>query len=89
MTDQKTEQKMPITAIVKMVELIFRAMPYPHQVKTLAHEGDAIRFEWRGVTYRVSHMFGVDEVQGGMLVGSDRAILVRELLNRAREQEAA
>lgn len=73
--------------IEKLTELVYRAMPYPHQVKNLKFEESAIRFNWRGTTFRVNSLYGVDEVGDGVLIGSDKAILVAALIANASTRE--
>ncbi len=59
-------------------------IPYPSQIKNLdtASDEGAVRFDWRGVRYRVSGTFMVEEVGDGVLTGTDRAILMGAILKR-------
>ena len=72
------------TIIAHAVELVYRAIPYSTSISELDFTSDpnAIRFKWRGTTYRVSDTLHVEEVGDGVLVGSDRAILIEALLKR-------
>lgn len=72
----------------KIVELIVRALPYPDQMRDIEIASDYLEFTWRGVRYRVNELYGVDEVGNGVLIGTDRAILIRTLLERARASDA-
>jgi hypothetical protein len=67
----------------KLVEALIKSLPYPTQIKNIDFsEEDMVRFEWRGATY----LYGgndVAECENGCLRGSDRAILMRTLLERS------
>lgn len=66
----------------KIIELVIAGIPYPNQIRELDVDTEkaAIRFTWRGSSYRVSDTGHVEEVQKGMLIGSDKAILMSHLL---------
>ena len=68
----------------QLVTLIYKALPYSEQIKDLdfSSEADAVRFNWRGTKFRVDSRFSVDEVDDGMLKGSDFALVVGELVKR-------
>jgi hypothetical protein len=68
----------------KLIELIIRAMPYPNQIQDIEIATDYVEFTWRGVRYRATESLSIDEVGNGVLVGTDRAILIRKLLEQAR-----
>ena len=63
-----------LTAIVQNV-------PYPEQIKDIdASQPDSIRFTWRGTRYCANINQGLDELGDGVLIGSDKAILMRTLV---------
>lgn len=68
----------------KLVEIVIKALPYAEQMRglDLDSESDAIRFGWRGHTFRVSGDCRCEEVDRSMLCGSDIAILLEALLKR-------
>ena len=67
------------------IENVLTAIPYPDQIRNINPEGkDAIRFEWRGTEYRVSGDCLVEEVGDGVLIGSDKCILLGELIKKTR-----
>lgn len=66
---------------MKAIELVIRNIPFPHQVKNIEDDGDsAVLFDWRNVRYRVTSVGFCDEVGDGVLIGTDRAILMQALL---------
>lgn len=73
----------------KLIERIYRSVPYPHQVSGLdfTSESGAVRFTWRGATYRVSHTNHVEEVGDGVLIGSDKAILMERIITMGAANE--
>jgi hypothetical protein len=63
-----------LTAIVQNV-------PYPEQVKDIDTSRDGeVRFTWRGTRFAATTNMGLDEVGDGVLIGSDIAILMRNLV---------
>jgi len=64
----------------KLIEIICRAVPYPYLIRNIEIKNEEVRFDWRGVRYRVSGHLFVEEVRDGILIGSDRAILMKALL---------
>lgn len=66
----------------ELLTLIIQTIPYPQQIKEIdtTTEDDAIQFTWRACRYRVSDNRHVEEVGDGVLIGSDRAILMGHLL---------
>lgn len=68
----------------KLIEIVLAGIPYPEQIKNIDidTESEAIRFTWRGVRYRVSGSGFVEEIGDGVLIGSDRAILMRHILQK-------
>lgn len=70
----------------QLLELVLRGLPYSNQIKNIdtQSESQAIRFDWRDTRYRVytvgEYGLDVEEVGNGVLIGSDRAILMRALL---------
>lgn len=68
----------------EIVETVVGAVPYPEQIKewNFRDTTPIVEFEWRQTRFRVSLSGHVEEIQGDLLVGSDRAILMRELLKR-------
>lgn len=69
---------------VKLIEVVLGGLPYPEQVKDidLTSEEYAARFTWRGTRYRVSSYINVEEIGEGVLIGSDKATLMRTILER-------
>jgi hypothetical protein len=65
---------------LEVVNQITKTMPYPQHITMECIEVNAVRFKWRGHTYRVSTSLSVEEVEDGCLVGNDRAILVEHIL---------
>jgi hypothetical protein len=68
----------------KLIELVIRALPYPSQIRDIEIAANYVEFSWRGARYRVNEVFGVDEVGDGVLVGTDRAILMRACIDYVR-----
>lgn len=70
----------------KAIEAVYLKMPFVSPITDLdiTTEPSAIRFTWRSTRFRVSgdHPYRVDQVGDGVLIGSDMAILIRELLNK-------
>lgn len=71
----------------KIMEILIRAIPYPDHMRDFDISADSVEFTWRGTRYRVTKSFGVDEVGDGVLIGSDRAILVRACIDFARAKD--
>lgn len=70
----------------KMMALIKRAMPLPDQITDVwATEANAVRFTWRGATFRATISGGVDQVIGSFLHGSKLALLVQALIRAHAE----
>lgn len=71
---------------VDPVELLARALPHPDQISDVERhtEDKCVYFTWRRTRYKMSwsHSLSVDEKDGCMLVGNDKALLMRTLLNR-------
>jgi len=66
----------------KGVELIMKSIPYSNQITNidLSHE-KAIYFTWRSGNYKFDlHSCRVETVDGVLLVGDDKAILMTQLL---------
>lgn len=69
----------------ELIEILLNAIPYPQQIKNMGfREENALRFEWRGTAYRIDSSLGADEVDGGCLVGSDKAMLMAQCLKFAQ-----
>lgn len=73
----------------KIIELLIRAIPYPDQIREIEVATNFVEFTWRSARYRVTETLGVDEVGDGVLVGSDRAILMRTCIVFARAADVA
>jgi len=69
---------------IELIVLVMKALPYANQVSDVEEENDAIRFNWRGTKYHISKSLSVNEVGDGVLTGTDTAMLIRTLLERAR-----
>lgn len=76
-------KKAPANAALLNTVLI--ALPYTHLMSDIdMHTSeDSMRFTWRGTRYRVSESLGVDEFGDGVLIRSDKAILLERLLKVA------
>jgi hypothetical protein len=72
------------TSQSKIVETIYSAMPYASQIRdlNLDLESTAVRFTWRGDTFRVGGNFSVEQCEDGMLKGSSIAIIIGQLLKQ-------
>ena len=79
--DQRTETSATLEALNTFLQVV----PYGSQASIVSFELNAVRVEWRGVVYRISDSLSVEEVEDGMLAGSDRAILLQELLRRGKK----
>lgn len=69
----------------ELVTAIIQAIPYSDHISDLdfTTETNAVIFTWRKTNkFRVTISGGVDEVGDGVLIGSDMAILVRELIKK-------
>lgn len=70
----------------KAIEAIVKALPYPEQIKDwdLASEKDSLYFSWRSnrLKFNLTHT-RIDEVNGNLLVGSNLAMLMTELIKKA------
>lgn len=82
-----SENKAP--ANVEILNVVLVAIPYAHLMSDIDmhNSSDSLRFTWRGTRYRVSEHFGVDEVGDGVLIGSDKAILMERLLKVAHNSK--
>lgn len=69
----------------QIIERLIRAIPHTHQITDLDidTEGSCVRFKWRGTHFRVTGNLDVDELEGSCLIGSDKAILLRQCLRMA------
>ena len=66
-----------------LIELIFKTMPYSEQIKNLdTSDRDAVRFEWRGQSFRVSVRLSCDSISGLVREGSNISILLGALLEK-------
>jgi len=68
--------------IGKIIELVYRAIPYSDQIRELEIDTNAIYFIWRGAKYKVSSSLMIGEIEGGMVIKSDKAILMEQLIKR-------
>lgn len=77
----------------ELIELLLRALPYADQMRNIDFGTTAdtaiVSFDWRGTRYRLDGQGCIYEVDGICLVGSDRAILMQQLINAARAFRAA
>lgn len=69
-------------------EAIIKAVPYVEQVTDIdlsSEPGEAVRFTWFGVRFRVSTVGLMTEtVEGGLLVSGNLATLMGTLIQRGR-----
>jgi len=71
----------------KIIETIFKYIPYSNQITKLnTTTSSKVKFEWRGSLYVVDHNVMVDELKEGMLVRSDKAILISEIIQLGAHQ---
>ena len=68
----------------ELMELLIASLPYPDQIKNLdlTSSETAIRFDWRGIRFRISQSKSVEEVKDGMLSGSNIAIILEHLVKK-------
>lgn len=69
-------------AKAEVLSRLLDVIPYPDQIAGLdtTSEPRAIRFTWRGSRFRVSTDFSVEQCEGGMLKGSNEALLIEALM---------
>ena len=73
-----------------LIELIFKTMPYSEQIKNLdTSDRDAVRFEWRSQSFRVSVRLSCDSISGLVREGSNISILLGALLEKQYAAELA
>lgn len=70
----------------ELIELIIASFPFPEQITAidLSSEISAIRFNWRGTWYRMSNSGSIEEIRAGVLIYSDKAILLDHLCKKTR-----
>lgn len=71
----------------KAIELIFKSVPYPHQIQDVEFVSDReVRFSWRNHRYSLSHdpVIHVNECEDSFITGSDLAIMMGELLKMGK-----
>jgi hypothetical protein len=66
----------------QILERVIQRVPYPSQIKDmdLTTQQTAIRLTWRGQRFDVNDRLSVEEIEGGMRLGSNIAILLEALL---------
>lgn len=80
---QEAEQT-PGQRMNKLVGLIKSAIPYSDQITDVdMSREDSIRLTWRHTRLRITLSLSVDEIEGGMLSGSNIAILFKHCLKQA------
>jgi len=69
----------------EIFELVLNSIPYPNQINDIdfTDEG-AIRFNWRQTRYRIDNNLNAEEVDEGMLAGTDKAMLFSALLKKTK-----
>lgn len=67
-----------------LVELIYKSLPYSEQISklNLTYYSEAITFEWRGTCYKIDTSFMCHELEGTLIKGSDRCLLIERLIKR-------
>jgi hypothetical protein len=89
-----SQSGLPIYNSDEIKQLIVDAIPYPNQISGMHVEPwqdgtfAAVRFTWRGTTFRVTDTLGVECVEGRLLVGSNIAIVLERLLETMIQQQA-
>lgn len=66
----------------QILEKVISIIPYPNQITDvdLTTSYNAIRFTWRGDRFRVSENLNVEQVDRGLLMGTNAALLLSTLL---------
>ncbi len=70
----------------EVIQKVFSRIPSSDCISELDTEKGykSFTFSWMGARYKIDYSLGsihVDEVQGGFLKGSDKAMLMKQLLN--------
>lgn len=73
----------------KAMELLNKALPYSNQISNIdLDKDDAIYFRWRHTDFKLDMNYGrIDEVDGCLLIGSNVAMCMTELLRRVYMSE--
>ena len=67
------------------IEAVLKSLPYSKQITEInLTEENAIKFNWRGTTFRVSMNLHVEEVRGGCLERGNTVIILEELLKKSK-----
>lgn len=71
-----------------VVSLVSHCMPSAEQIHWLEIARNGVRFAWRKKSYRVNvETLFVEEISGSLLIGSDEAALIEQLLKKQRTIE--
>ena len=66
------------------LDTVIARIPHPGQIRDTQVESDGttVRFVWRGSQFRIAENLFVEEMQPGLLVRSNLAIVLEALLKR-------
>lgn len=65
----------------KIVNLLLKSIPYPEQVTNLdLSTSNAVKFEYRGVSFRIHEDLSVEEREGAFLTTTVVAIFLEKLI---------
>jgi len=71
----------------KILNTLRKCLPYSDQMFGVdLFEDGSIRFDWRGRRYRISRNYGVEQVGDGILISSNKAMLIQALLENERNK---
>lgn len=73
---------MLIDTQAKGVELLYRSLPYPEQIKNIDFsKTSSIRFTWRGERYKFDLEYcTIELVKNGMLLGDNASLLMTQCI---------
>ncbi len=67
------------------IEILIRALPYSSQIKNIdVSDANMVTFTWRGTDYVYSNVGFIEERSGGLLMGSDKSILIDKLIEQSK-----
>lgn len=65
----------------KIVNLLLKSIPYPDQINNLdLNTSNAVKFEYRGVSFRIHEDLSVEEREGAFLTTTVAAIFLEKLI---------
>ena len=64
----------------KIILHVVKRLPYPDQISNIdLKEKDVIRLTWRKYKLRITENYFVEEIDDGMLAGTDFAMILKQL----------